>query len=360
VAVCEAAAPESAGVDLHPVRRMDRSAQLGWIAAVQALRMAGLDRGRDGREIGVLAGSSRGPLGRLAEGWARVGVRRYPPSLSADCTFASLTGVIAQACGLGGPSATVSATCASAAFALGFAAEQLLLGKAAAMLAGGAEAPLTPLVVAQLDAAGVLGSHPDPAQTCRPFDATRNGLVLGEGAAFLVLEPAAAAARRGAVPLARLAGWGLGIADAGRAGVGDEGEGLARAAGAALALAGLAPAALDHVNAHGTGTRLNDAAEARAMRRVLGGRAAVVPCTSTKPVTGHCLGATPALEAVIAVEALRRQVVPPTANCRQPDPECPVNPQPLCAQPTRLRHVLSSSLGFWGYHAALIFSHPEA
>lgn len=356
VAVCGAPPLDPASPVLHPVRRMDRSAQLGWLAARQALDMAGLAENAAGLEIGVIAGSSRGPVARLAEGFARVGTRRYPPSLSADCTFASLTGVIAHAAGLSGVSATVSATCASGAFAIALAAEQLLLGKADVMLAGGAEAPLAPLVVAQLDAAGVLGSHADPARTCRPFDVTRDGLCLGEGGAFLVLETAASAAERGAAVLAVLSGWGAGVAEAGRTGVNADGRGLAATARRALALAGLAPDAVDYVNAHGTGTRLNDAAEARAMREIFGERAAVLPCSSTKPVTGHCLGATPALEAVIAVEALRHQVIPPTANCRQPDPECPINPQPLSARSARLRQVMSNSLGFWGYHASLIFS----
>ncbi|MFN0066303.1 MAG: beta-ketoacyl-[acyl-carrier-protein] synthase family protein [Limisphaerales bacterium] len=360
VAVCAAEGSDSGDPALHPVRRMDRSAQLGWIAAGQALDMAGLKENPDGLEIGVIAGTSRGPVSRLAEGFARVGARRHPPSLAADCTLASLTGVLAQGFRLTGVGATVSATCASAAAAIALAAEQLLLGKADAMLAGGAEAPLTPLVIAQLGAAGLLGSHAEAARTCRPFDSTRNGLCLGEGAAFLVLETAAAAARRGAVLHGLLAGWAGGVANAGRTGVRDAGRGLAGGARRALTRAGLTPDAVDYVNAHGTGTRLNDAAEAQAMREIFGERAAVLPCSSTKPVTGHCLGATPALEAVIALEALRHQVIPPTANCLHPDPDCPINPQPLQARPARLTHVMSNSLGFWGYHVSLIFARPSA
>ena len=121
-------------------------------------------------------------------------------------------------------------------------------------------------------------------------------------------------------------------------------------------MAGLGAEQIDYVNAHGTGTKINDAAEARAVKTFLGDRASIVPGSSPKPVTGHCLGATPALEAVICLEALRRQQTPPTANCLQPDPLCQINPQPLTAQPARLTNVMSNSLGFWGYHAALIFS----
>ncbi len=355
-AVCAAPQLDVTRPELHPVRRMDRSVQLGWVAANQALRAAGLDQARSDLTIGVMVGASRGPVSKLEEGFARVSSRRYPPSLSADCTFASLSGALAQALDLTGPSVTVSATCASGAFAIAFAAEQILLGKADAMLVGAAEAPLLPAVMAQLNAAGVVGSHAEAALTCRPFDVTRNGLCLGEGSGFLVLEPAPAARRRGATPLAQLAGWGLCVDDSGRAGVSASGSGLLDAASQALAAAGLTPAVIDHVNTHGTGTRLNDTVEARALRQLFGSRADTLPCTSTKPITGHCLGATPALEAVLVIEALRRQIVPPTANCHQPDPECPINMQPLKARPMELCHVMSNSLGFWGYHASLIFS----
>jgi 3-oxoacyl-[acyl-carrier-protein] synthase II len=305
--------------------------------------------------MGVIAGSSRGPVGKVAEGFDRLKQRRYPPSLSADCTFAALSGVLAQSLGLEGPTAMISATCASGAYALALAAEQLLLGKADAFLVGAAEAPLLPAVVAQLEAAGVLGSHTDPALACRPFDQTRNGLCLGEGGAFLVLETAAGAKQRGAAALAQLSGWGLCLADSGRAGVSESGGGTVKAAREALAMAGLSAAEIGYVNTHGTGTRLNDAAEAKALRQLFDGVGSP-PCSSTKPVTGHCLGATPALEVVICIEALRRQVIPPTLTCHQLDPECGLNVQPLRAATAHFRHAMSNSLGFWGYHASLIFS----
>ena len=171
-----------------------------------------------------------------------------------------------------------------------------------------------------------------------------------------MLETSVSAARRGTRPLARLAGWGQAVDLAGRVGVSAGAEGLVQAATAALGLAGLEPTMIEHVNAHGTGTVMNDLAEARAMQTIFGDRAAQVPCSSTKPVTGHCLGATPALEAILAVEALRHQLIPPTANCHLPDPECVLDVVPLTARPARLNHVMSNSLGFWGYHASLIFS----
>jgi 3-oxoacyl-[acyl-carrier-protein] synthase II len=355
-AVCPA--PEFAldRPEMRLVRRMDRCAQLAWWAAREAWHSAGLESFPAAQRAGVMLGTSRGALAKLKEGFARLNDARYPPSLSADCTFASLSGVLAQALKLRGPSATVAATCASGAFAIALAAEQIVLGKTDVMLAGGAEAPLTAVTLAQLLAAGVLGFHDDPARTCRPFDVTRNGLCLGEGSGFLVLESAESARRRGATVLARLSGWAMGVDDSGRAGVDKTGAGLVAIATEALAVAGLDPGRIDAVNAHGTGTRLNDSAEGRGLSALLGDRVTAVPCTSTKPVTGHCLGATGALEAAICVESLRHQLVPPTANCLEVDPACPIRVQRGMARPMPLRHILSNSLGFWGYHAALIFS----
>ena len=123
----------------------------------------------------------------------------------------------------------------------------------------------------------------------------------------------------------------------------------------ALQVAGLGPEQIDYINAHGSGTRQNDLAEARAVGKLFGDRGTTLPCTSTKPVTGHCLGATPALEAVIGIEAMRCQMIPPTANCHEPDPHCAINAQPLTAQPARVSAFISNSLGFWGYHASLVF-----
>jgi 3-oxoacyl-(acyl-carrier-protein) synthase len=356
------AAPEIDANDpaLHPVRRSARCVQLAWQAARQAWLQSGLGDVPARANIGLMVGSSRGPIERFEQAFQRLETPRYPPSLSADCTFGSLSGALAQAFDLRGPSATISATCASAAYAIVFAAEQILLGKADIMIVGGTEAPLHAAALAQLQAAGVLGNHADPQRTCRPFDVTRDGLSLGEGSAFLVLESARLAASRGVKTLARLSGWSTNIDHSGRAGVTHQGDGIVAAANLALKLAGLNSSQIDHVNLHGTGTQLNDVAEARAIKRVFGAHASTLPCTSSKPVTGHCLGATPALEAVLCVEALNQQIIPPTANCHELDPECAIEVVTGTARPARLKHVMSNSLGFWGYHASLIFSQVEA
>jgi len=358
-AVSTAPAMDANDPGLHAVRRKDRCVQLAWLAARQAWFQSGLEDAPSRTGVGLMVGSSRGPMERLEYAFQRLEIPRYPPSLSADCTFGSLSGALAQALNLGGPTATVSATCASGAYAIAFAAEQILLGKADIMLVGATETPLHAAALAQLQAAGVLGSHKNPRLTCRPFDVSRDGLALGEGSGFLVLESARSAASRGVRVLARLSGWSTSIDQSGRAGVTHDGSGMVEAAGQALRLAGLNPAQIDHINLHGTGTQLNDLAEARAINRVFGEHAARLPCISSKPVTGHCLGATPALEAVLCVEALGRQVVPPTANCHELDPKCAIDVVTGSPRAVRLNHVMSNSLGFWGYHGSLIFSKTE-
>jgi nodulation protein E len=352
LAVCPA--PEIDSSKMRAVHKADRCAQMALHAANQAWTQAGLNEAYPPERVGVMVGSSRGPLGKMNESFDRLTHGTIVPTLSAQSSLGSLSGVLAQFFNVKGPAAVISATCASAAFAVAFAAEQILLGKTDAMLVGGAEAPLHTVILAQLQSSGVLGSHDDARQTCRPFDATRNGMVLGEGSAFLVLESARLAARRGARPLANLAGWSTTVDSSGRTGVHEDGSSVVEAMKQALALAQLSPTEIGYVNAHGSGTVVNDLAEATALKELFGDRA--VPCSSTKPVTGHCLGATPALEAVLCVESLRRQQLPPTVNCSTPDPLCAIQPVPAQTQSAPFTSVLSNSLGFWGYHASLIFS----
>ena len=352
VAVCSAPAIDATQPEMRSVRRMDRCVQMAWLAAREAWEQSGMKGVYAPERIGIVVGSSRGPLGKQREGMERAGDHRLAPSLATDTTFASVSGALARAFDLRGPGAMISATCASGAFAIAWAAEQILLGHADAMLVGGTEAPLQPALLALLQLAGVLGFHVEPEQTCRPFSADRNGLVLGEGSGFLALESGHATAARRVPALAWLAGWATYMDDSGRAGVNRHGSGLTRVMHRALQVAGLRPEEIDYVNAHGTGTRLNDEAESRAVHGIFG---ETVPCTSTKPITGHCLGATPALEAVLCVETFRHQVIPPTANCHAQDPLCRINVLPLKARPASVSAVMSNSLGFWGYHSSLIF-----
>jgi 3-oxoacyl-(acyl-carrier-protein) synthase len=253
-----------------------------------------------------------------------------------------------------GPALTVSAACASAAAAIALAAEQLLLGHAEVALAGGAEAPLHPLVLAQLTAAGVLGEAASADLICRPFDRNRNGTVLGEGAAFLVIETEAGARKRGATMLARVSGWAFGAEGGERTGISEDAASLVRTMQKSLALAGLKPDEIGYVNAHGTGTELNDRQETVACQRVFG--AQTPPTSSIKPVTGHCMGAAAALEAVVCIEVLRRGMLPPTPNWQTPDPACALDIIAGKARAASVQHVISNSSGFWGNNATLIFS----
>jgi len=337
------------------LRKADRSGQLAVAAAEEAWGQAGLKAGGIAPErIAVFAGTSRGPVGKMLESAARMEIDRVLPSSAASSTIASLSGTLAVTLGACGPVLTVSAACASAAAAIALGAEQLLLGHADVVLAGGAEAPLHPLVLAQLSSAGVLGEAERPDLICRPFDQNRNGTVLGEGAAFLVIETEAGARKRGANILARLGGWAFGAESGERTGISEDAASLVRAMRVSLALAGLRPEEIGYVNAHGTGTELNDRQETVACQRIFGDR--IPPCSSIKPVTGHCMGAAAALEAVVCIEALRRGMLPPTPNWQTPDPCCAMDIIAGKARSVPVKHVLSNSSGFWGNNATLVFS----
>ena len=343
--------------ELRRLRRLDRTVQLGWIAAEQAITQAQVRDTYPPDRVGLIVGTARGPAGKIFAAANLRADEKPMPSVVADNSITSLSGALARAFGFRGPCMTVAATCASAAVAIAQGAEQILLGKVDAVLVGGTEAPLQWQSLRQFEAAGVIGSHADAAQACRPFDANRNGLVLGEGSAFLILESLDSAQKRNAESLARLKGWAYACDVSSRTAT--AGDGVVRVVEEALHTAQLTPAAIDYINLHGTGAVLGDIDEAEAMRRVFNGKAADIPCSSTKPITGHCLGATPALEAVISIAALLRQKIPPSANCSDPDPRCRINLVRNAAQPARLETVMTNSLGFWGQYASLIFSRSD-
>jgi 3-oxoacyl-[acyl-carrier-protein] synthase II len=266
--------------------------------------------------------------------------------MAATGTVACMSGLLAQQLDAAGPGFTVSATCSSGANAIALAAQQLLLGEADVVIAGGSDAPVHPLVLRGLESAGMLGS------SCRPFDERRDGLVIGEGAGFLVLERQSHAHQRGAEVLARLDAWATGVDGRGRTGIREDGSGLVDVLGRSLELAGLQPGEIGYVNAHGTATELNDRVEAATLARVFGD---TVPVSSTKAATGHCLGGTPAIEAIIAVQALRSGLLPPTSGLGKIAADCAgIDLVVGGARETRVAHVVSDSIGFWGYHACLV------
>ena len=348
----------------HPwagmARRVDAAAQWGLRAGYEAVAQAGLLSGMPDRErLGVICGSSRGPQQKWEETHEslRAG-RRVKPTLAATMTLAAGPGALAQVLGARGPSWLVSAACASGAFAMAAAAEQIVLGNADIMLAGGSDEALNAVVYAGLESAGVLaGGREDAGALCRPFCADRSGLVPGNGAGVVVLESLSSAMRRGAVPLAVLSGWAVGMDGAGLVGMDPQGAGLQRTMRAALAKAGLAPHDIAYINAHGTGTVANDAAEAAAIAGVFGGE--MPACSSSKPVTGHCLGATPVLEAVLCMEAMRRGELPPAFPCDGIDPACAILRFSPGGPVAGIQHALSNSAAFWGFHATLVLSRWE-
>jgi 3-oxoacyl-[acyl-carrier-protein] synthase II len=339
-------------------RRMDRSGRLAAVAGALALEDAG-DLGLEPERIGVSLGSVHGGADTLLEahraflerGPDRVGPLAIPLSLANHpCAAAARTLV------LRGPSAAPATACAAGADAIGYALSVLREGRADAMLCGGADAPLSPLVIAGYLKVGALstGTRP-PELSSRPFDRGRDGFVMGEGAGLLLLEDREHALARGARIYAELAGYGSSC-DAGHPTDPDaSGEGPARAMDIAIADAGLCPADIGYVNAHATSTTAGDIAEARALARAGLGGAAI---SSTKSAHGHALGGAGGLEAVATLMAFARDLLPPTLNLDDPDPEAPFD-HILTTRSVRISAAASNSFGFGGHNACLVFTRHD-
>lgn len=350
--------PERA-LDRKNARRTDRVIQFAVVAAAEAIEQSGLDLDAiDSTRAGVFIGTALGGIETFENGVRTLstrGPKRVSPFFVPMSLVDMSSGYVSIRFGLRGPNMATISACSSGGHAIGEALETIRRGQADVMLAGGVEAAVTPAGVAGFAAAGALSSRNDePEAASRPFDAERDGFVLGEGGAILVLESAEHAERRAARPLARLSGYGS-TADAFHiTQPAEEGEGAARAMTIALQDAGLTPDQISYVNAHGTSTRLNDKFETMAIKRVYG--EAIPPVSSTKGATGHLLGAAPAIEAAFSVLAIQDGVVPPTINYCHPDPECDLDVIPNEARQLALQHVMSNSFGFGGHNAVLIFS----
>jgi nodulation protein E len=338
---------------------LDRFAQFALLAAAEACAQAGLDTRRLSEEerdrIGVAIGSALGGAVTQDERYERLyarGVSRVHPFTIPRIMGNAAAAQISMRHGLRGPTMSFSTACAASAHAIGEAAEMIRAGRADAMIAGGADAPIAPGVVRCWEAMRVLAPPPDdPSHACRPFSRDRLGMVLGEGAGVVVLEDRAHAAARGAPILAELAGYGA-TSDAGH--ITQPGtHAPARAIALALAQAGLAPASVDYVNAHGTATRLNDAAETAILKLAFGEHARRLAISSTKAVHGHAMGASAALELIATVLAIRGGVAPPTAHYTEPDPACDLDYVPNVARPMTIRAAISNSFAFGGLNAVL-------
>jgi 3-oxoacyl-[acyl-carrier-protein] synthase II len=343
-------------------RRSSRACHLALVAAREAVLDSGLDVAAEGDDVGVLIASGIGGIEWLETNIIALdhfGPRRVSPFTVPSMITDMAAGMVAIDHGAKGPNFAVVSACASGAHALGEAAEWIRRGDATAVIAGGTEAPITATSVAAFAAMQALSTrNHEPERASRPFDKERDGFVIAEGAAILMLEELSHAQARGARIYAELVGYGA-TADATHITQPDEtGDGARRCMQRALQRAGVAPEDVDYINAHGTSTQLNDAAETRAFKRVFGDAAYRIPISSTKSMTGHLLGAAGALEAFFSVMAIHDRYLPPTINLDNPDPECDLDYVPNVGREASPRLVVSTSFGFGGHNACLAIAAP--
>jgi beta-ketoacyl-acyl-carrier-protein synthase II len=340
-------------------RRRDRFEQLAAAATQEAVAQAGLviEPEESGR-VGVVISSAIGGLSSIEEAvlmLAEVGPRRLSPFLIPMLMPNGAAGLVSIDQRAKGPSFSVASACASGADGLGMAWLMMRAGMIDVAIAGASEATITRIAIGAFDRTGAMSRRNEEyASTPAPFSKDRDGLVMGEGAAVLVLETLSHARARGAAILAELAGY-YATADAFHVTApSEDGAGGAAAIRGALEVAGVRPEEVDYVNAHGTGTELNDVSETRAIKVAFGDHAYRLPVSSTKSMTGHLMGATGALEAILSVQAIRTGIVPPTINLRQPDPECDLDYVPNEARRHPTRVVISNAFGFGGHNAVLV------
>ena len=360
---CEAVEFEPAQwLDRRTLRKLDRFAQFAVAAARMAEADAALDVAREPDRVGASMATAQGGVASLTAVCGEVnGSARVHPSLVTAFMPNMAAGWVSMELGLRGPLGAPCTACAASAMAIGEGYDTIRLGRADVMLCGGSEAGITELAMSGFAAMRALSRrNDDPARASRPFDAARDGFVMGEGAAVLVLEELEHAHARGARIYAELAGYGS-TSDAFHMTEPDpEGAGQARAVAAALADAGLEAGAVDYVNAHASSTELGDATETAALKRALGEEnARATPVSSIKGSTGHCLGAAGAVEAAATILAIRDDIVPPTINYENADPRCDLDYVPNEARPHTVEVALSNSFGFGGHNAVLVFTKPR-
>ena len=341
-------------------RHMDRFAQLAVAASLEAVEQAGI-KIKDGNQgnIGVIIGSGTGGLSTLAQ---QIGVLlergpdRVSPFLVPMMIGDAASSQVSILLGAKGPNLCATTACSSGADAVGIPYETIKRGDAKAMIAGGSEAIIAPIGIAAFSSCKAISTRDDePRLVSRPFDAERDGFVIGEGAGILILEDLAFARERGADILAEIVAYGA-SGDAYHMTQPDvNGEGAVRAMQAALNKAGLAADEIDYINAHGTSTPLNDRIETMAMKTVFGDHAYNIPISSAKSMIGHLLGGSGAVEAAICVMVIQHGIIPPTINLTHPDPECDLDYVPNVARQARVTTALSNSFGFGGHNSVLAF-----
>lgn len=341
-------------------RRSDRFVQFAVAASLEAVKQAGLKiDASNAEEIGVIIGAGFGGLNILLSQFQILmekGPARVSPFLTPMMIADMAAGQVAILLGAKGPNFCITSSCASGSDAIGVSFETISRGDAQAMIAGGTEAQIIPLTIAAFNAARAISTrNHEPQKASRPFDAERDGFVLGEGAAILILESLPFAIKRGAPILAEVVGYGA-TGDAYHITQPAEGaEGGVRAMRIALKKTGLEPREIDYINAHGTSTPLNDKHETIALKTVFGDDAYRIPVSSTKSMLGHLLGAAGAIEATVCVLTIQHGIIPPTINLTHPDPECDLDYVPNVARQAKVDVALTNSFGFGGHNSTLIF-----
>jgi 3-oxoacyl-[acyl-carrier-protein] synthase II len=351
-------------MDRKTARNAARYAQFALAAAGQAVAHAGLDTGAlDPQRIGAIVSSGVGGLDEIERNHRLMldrGIRRISPFAIPMMLGDTAAGLVAIHTGARGPNYGIASACASSGHAIGEAAELIRRDDTAVMLAGGAEACITPFAMGGFcQMRAVSERNGEPERASRPWDVERDGFVMGEGSTIFVLEESEHARARGAAALAEVVGYGASADGHHLTAPDPEGDGATRAMRQALARAGLGPHEVQYVNAHGTSTKLGDVAETRAIKRVFGDHARTLMVSSTKSVHGHLLGAAGALEAAACVLAIQRGLVPPTINLERRDEECDLDYVPNVARAARVDVALSNSFGFGGHNATLVIRRPE-
>jgi 3-oxoacyl-[acyl-carrier-protein] synthase II len=345
-------------IERKEARKMDRFTQFAVAAAQMAVKDANLIiNDENSHRVGVWIGSGIGGMETFEqqfETFLQRGYRRVSPFFVPMLIPDMATGQVSIMLGARGFNSCTVTACATGTNSIGDAFKVIQRGDADAMISGGAEAPITRMSVAGFCANTALSTNPDPATACRPFDKNRDGFIIGEGSGIVVLEELEHALARGAKIYGEIVGYGA---------TGDAyhitapapgGEGGARAMKMALNDAGLAPEAIDYINAHGTSTEYNDKFETAAVKEVFGDHAYKLAMSSTKSMTGHLLGAAGGIEAIFSVLAIRDSILPPTINYETPDPECDLDYVPNTARPQTINTVMSNSLGFGGHNATIV------
>ena len=346
-------------------RRMDRFAQFAAVAATEALAQAELKTDTvDPYRVAAIVGSGVGGLVTLSEQYdvlKEKGPRRVTPFLIPMMLADMASAQVSMVTGAMGPNFCAVSSCSSGADAIGQGWGMIHRDEADVVMAGGSEAPICPIAVAGFNSLRALSRYnEDPQKASRPFDAQRDGFVMGEGAAILILESQESMQRRGVRPLAELIGYGA-TSDAHHlTEPSPDGSSAAMAVKLAIKRAGKSPRDIDYINAHGTSTPLNDRQETLAMKSALGEEAYRIPISSTKSMTGHLLGAGGALEAMTCVLSIQHGIMPPTKNLEHPDPDCDLDYIPGEARVQPVRTAMSNSFGFGGHNSVLIFSSADS